>query len=228
MPKLLYDFDTSDSAILTNFSDATSNAIRYEKVGLSRDHVPSSLKMIIDRHEYQDKVPHRSDLAPLNPDIQLGTEVEYRFKFRFPDNWVPDPIDGELFAQWLPSDRTTGGPCLAFYLYDNRCALRSNNPAISDRSRTLIESVLDYLQEKPPIQHRWTELSVRAKWSTGNDGSLIVSRDGAVIGTFNGQNCDSVTVSPRFKFGPYKPGWGADRTQITRRVVYFQYVSIEC
>lgn len=233
MPKHEYIFD--NASVLGQFSEASSKAISYGKVKITDGKASgNSLKMSIDRNEFKGKAPYRGDLRLAGDldNIPLNTPVTYKFTFTMSNRFVCDPYFSDILAQWLPRTRNKGGPVLGLHLRNNRLNLVHNDPEFGietkflDGAKRYIENLIGTDKEK-----KWVDVEVNSTWSLTSSGKLQVLYNGEEIYSGKGRNCDSTDRAPAFKFGPYKSGWRdelpANQTELTRRVMYFQKLSVE-
>lgn len=91
-----------------------------------------------------------------------------------------------------------------------------NGNAASNHGRTIIAS-------SPLVAGEWSQWTFRVKWSTGDDGSVLVWHNGDLIVEDRGPNAHRDLIGPYLKAGVYVPDWTliGPEPDIDRRELYF-------
>jgi hypothetical protein len=166
---------------------------------------------------------HRSELQ-LDGIGLAGEAVErwYGLRVRLPADWELDR-EYEVVAQWKGKDdkpeEASKSPCLALRIRErvwyltNRWDERRITPDNESPNEVLWSAALEL--------GRWTEWTVQARWSFGEDGVLRIWKDGVQIVEKRGPNTFNDPGGMYFKIGIYKPPWDErpERSQVDERTV---------
>jgi hypothetical protein len=188
----------------------------------------------------------RSELA-MSP-VPLFSDYWYGFSIFIPADWVDDPQDGDIVAQWhgaFGEDKKQfkvegdgkGRPPVALSLHANRWEVAVNSSA------AVVKNATDWAQygsrrEKFELgQFRkgaWTDWVFHMHWSYKADGLLEIWRDGKQVLKHDGPVCYNDPQGPYFKIGIYHPAWKAFEAEsfnqqkviIPRKVIYHDEVRV--
>jgi hypothetical protein len=142
------------------------------------------------------------------PHEQGFQERWYGARFFIPEAWEFDPNHGnDLVIQWhgIPGNFRATYPNLEISIGNDRWFIRQSFGSPQTKP-TRTNTKLD----DPVVRGRWVSWVVHAKWSPGEDGSMKIWKDGAVVFERQGPNVYGtigVDYTPYLKTGIYRPEW---------------------
>jgi hypothetical protein len=203
------------------------------------------------RHAVRFEVPRRlgsfrSEIAL--PGVPLFSDYWYGFSIFVPADWVDDPQDGDIVAQWHGSageDKKQfkvegdgkGRPPVALSLHGSQWQVAVNS------SSAVVKDAKDWAnygskKEQFPLgafrKGAWTDWVFHMRWSYKADGLLEIWQNGKVVLTHPGPNCYNDPNGPYFKIGIYHPAWkdfegekfNQQKVIIPRKVIYHDEVRV--
>ena len=188
-------------------------------------HGAQALKLVLDREAHRDKKGHRTDfwIRGMSRSFRMGQDYWYGFSTYWPGTWRAD-TQSELFVQWIPVERGSGGPALAIYVYGEQYRIKKRWSAEASAYRNL------WRGDVAADRGTWIDWVFHVKWSPTEDGTVQVWRNGKKIVSDTGRNSGPGEYAPYFKFGIYKWPWKQDSeaapSTVSRRVLYFDEIRI--
>jgi len=176
------------------------------------------------RHALRSEVPRR--LGSFRSEIALSgvplfSDYWYGFSIFIPPDWVDDPQDGDIVAQWHGSfgeDKKQfkvegdgkGRPPVALTLHasDWQVAVNSSSAVVKDA-----KDWANYGSKREQFslgrfrKGAWTDWVFHMRWSYKPDGQLEIWQDGKLVLSHTGPNCYNDPNGPYFKIGIYHPAW---------------------
>jgi hypothetical protein len=175
-------------------------------------------------HAIRFEVPHkpgsfRSEIALSS--VPLFSDYWYGFSIFIPEDWIDDPQEGDIVAQWHGSygeDKKQfkvegdgkGRPPVALALHGDRWELAINS------SDAVVKDAKDWenyatKREKSDLgkfrKGVWTDWVFHMHWSYQSDGLVEIWQNGRPVLTHRGPNCYNDSKGPYFKIGIYHPSW---------------------
>ncbi len=203
------------------------------------------------KHSIRFEVPRRpgsfrSEIAMQG--VPLFSDYWYGFSIFIPADWVDDPQDGDIVAQWHGSAGTDkkqfkvegdgkGRPPVALALKGNiwHITLNSSDAVVKDAKDW--EKFATKREQFPLAAFRkgvWTDWVFHMRWSYKADGLVEVWQDGKQVLTHSGPNCYNDPNGPYFKIGIYHPAWkdfeaekmAQQKVIISSKVIYHDEIRV--
>ena len=164
---------------------------------------------------------------------ELMQEKIYDFYIKLPSTHITDDIE-DILVQWHKTkdsyDNHTS-PCLSISTKNGNwkvsIAYNENRVTTDNNDLTYIDL---YNNSYKDDLDKWVHFTVKVKFgcSVSLKPYIEIYKDGSLIVSYYGPNCDNDLSAPYFKFGIYKYGWNdeAIETSTDTRIVYFKNVSI--
>lgn len=165
---------------------------------------------------YGDKVVTNSGVRSevLFP-AQNNRERWYSFAVNFPSDGFQADNDTEIISQW--HQEGMGGPSVSLTVRNDRLILNvGNDPNVSGTKR-------DNIDFGPVPKNSWNEYVFHYIHSNGSDGLIEVWQNGKKILTRKGGNIYRGAL-PKWKIGLYKWTWSSKRTNVSKRIIYYDNV----
>lgn len=164
---------------------------------------------------------------------ELLQEKIYDFYVKLPSTHVNDEME-DVLVQWHKTkdsyDNHTS-PCLAISTKNGNWKIgisyNENRVTTDNSDLTYIDLYNNSYNED---LNKWVHFTVKVKfgYSVSLKPYIEIYKDGLLVVSYYGPNCDNDLSAPYFKFGIYKYGWNDEpiETVTDTRVVYFKNVSI--
>jgi len=203
------------------------------------------------RHSIRFEVPRRlgsfrSEIAMSG--VPLFSDYWYGFSIFIPEDWIDDPQDGDIVAQWHGSageDKKQfkvegdgkGRPPVALSLNGSnwRVSVNSSSAVVKDaKDWDKYESKREQFPLGRFRKGAWTDWVFHMKWSYKEDGIIEVWQDGKPVLTHKGPNSYNDPKGPYFKIGIYHPAWkdlpsskfNEQKLIIPKKVIYHDEIRV--
>ncbi len=163
-----------------------------------------------------------------SPDTEFNKYYWYRFSVYLPDDWQVDS-SREIIDQWHnhpDAGEDYRNPVLSLRVDGKNWGLRSLWDAQKITEINKYDGDL-YVDLGPYQKGVWTDWAVHVRWSySGTNGFLEVFKNGKSVYKRIGPNTFNDPTGPYFKFGIYKWDWRTGTTDVKKRVLYQDNVSM--
>lgn len=146
--------------------------------------------------------------------IQNQRERWYSFAVNFPSDGFQKDRDTEIISQW--HQEGMGSPSASLNVRNDRLILIVGNVQTGSSNKDNID-----LGQVP--KNSWNELIFHYVHSNGSDGLIEVWQNGKKILTRKGGNIYRGTL-PKWKIGLYKWTWANKKTDVSKRILYYDNV----
>ncbi|MDO9552898.1 polysaccharide lyase [Rhodonellum sp.] len=165
---------------------------------------------------YGDKVVTNSGVrAEVLFPAQNNRERWYSFAVNFPADGFQKDNDTEIISQW--HQETLGSPSASLNVKNDRLILIVGNV------QNVGSSKKDNIDLGPVPKNSWNEFVFHYVHSNGSDGLIEVWQNGKKILTRKGGNIYPGAL-PKWKIGVYKWTWASKKTDVSKRVLYYDNV----
>ena len=180
--------------------------------------------------------------------VPLFSDYWYGFSIFIPADWIDDPQDGDIVAQWHGSfgeDKKQfkvegdgkGRPPVALSLHADRWEVAINSSAAVVTNAKDWENYGSKREKSDLGKFRkgvWTDWVFHMHWSYKTDGLVEIWQDGKQVLTHKGPNCYNDPNGPYFKIGIYHPAWkdfeaetfNRQKLIIPRKVIFHDEVRV--
>jgi hypothetical protein len=180
--------------------------------------------------------------------VPLFSDYWYGFSIFIPGDWIDDPQDGDIVAQWHGSageDKKLfkvegdgkGRPPVALSLHGDewQVAVNSSAAVVKDaKDWAGYQSKRDQFHLGKFRKGVWTDWVFHMRWSYKADGLLEVWQNGKQVLQHAGPNCYNDPNGPYFKIGIYHPAWkdfegekfNRQKVIIPRKVIFHDEVRV--
>lgn len=168
--------------------------------------------------------------------VRMGDSYAYGFKAYLPDDYEHEE-SSENISQWhgMPDFallETWRSPPLKIMTRNGRWILSQKVSDLKINKFRFGNGSKEVHTEQdlgPAENSKWVAWEFKVKWSYGEDGRLIVLRDGKEVFRYRGMTSYNDWKGPYFKIGMYKPDWTVhpDRSGLTVRDIYFDDIFAE-
>ncbi|ERM81642.1 hypothetical protein P872_20010 [Rhodonellum psychrophilum GCM71 = DSM 17998] len=164
---------------------------------------------------YGDKVQINSGVrAEVLFPAQNHRERWYSFAVNFPSDGFQMDTDTEIISQW--HQEGMGSPSASLNVKNDRLILIVGNVQTGSSNKDNID-----LGQVP--KNSWNEFVFHYIHSNGSDGLIEVWQNGKKIVTRRGGNIYKGDL-PKWKIGLYKWTWANRKTNVSKRIIYFDNV----
>lgn len=165
---------------------------------------------------------------------KYGNEYWYSFKVYIPEDWTfEDDIKNEpqqnrdIISQWHWKKEDldeSGKPALAITV--NGSVWTIFNSYQTDESLDKENEISSDIFAGKVERGKWVKWTVNALWSNDeNEGFLKIWKDDYLMMSLTGANCNK-DRDIIYKFGLYKPRWTSRKSNVTKRVLYFDDIKV--
>lgn len=146
---------------------------------------------------------------------QFHRERWYSFAVFFPTGGFTPDKDSEIITQW--HQEQMGSPSAALFVENDKLMLvLRNDPIFKGEKREKYDL-------GPVPRDQWLEFVFHFIHSNDTDGLIEIWKNGPKILTRSGPNMYP-GILPKWKIGLYKWTWGKTKTDVDKRVLYFDNV----
>ncbi|MEM6601722.1 MAG: polysaccharide lyase [Verrucomicrobiota bacterium] len=216
--------DGADPAWMWEIAHAGQSAIVNDPAGADN-------RVIYFKIRTDDPIVKKSKRVELKiGTVKMGDSYAYGFKAYLPEDYEAEE-SSENISQWhgMPDFallETWRSPPLKIMTRNGRWILSQKVSDLKINKFRFGKGSREVHTEQdlgPAENGKWVSWEFKVRWSYGEDGRLIVLRDGAEVFRYRGMTSYNDWKGPYFKIGMYKPDWTVypDRSRLTVRDIYF-------